>query len=149
MTCARSRFASEARLEVRASVAPQIWSFASGNQGLPGRKIVLKGVMNVREEHLAMVGRGYEAFGNGDFDTLRELNDDDTVWRTPGLGPFKGEYKGADGVIQYLTQLFELSEGTIKVEVEHMYADEDRVVVLDHITASRHGKDIDFQKAMT
>lgn len=101
-----------------------------------------------REEHLAMVGRGYGAFTKGDFDTLRELNDDDTVWRTPGLGPFKTEYKGAEGVIEYLTQLFELSEGTIKVEAEHMLADDDRVVVLDHITASRHGKNIDFHDVL-
>lgn len=105
-------------------------------------------VVRVREEHLALVGRGFEAFVKGDFDTLRSLNDDKTVWRTPGIGPFKAEYKGTDEIIGYFTQLFELSDGTIKVEAEHMFGDEDRVVVLDHVTASRHGKDIDFHDVL-
>jgi ketosteroid isomerase-like protein len=102
----------------------------------------------MREENLARVGRGFKAFQEGDMGTIRELNDENTVWRTPGIGPFKAEYKGAEGVIEYLTQLFDLSGGTIKVEAEQMYGDDDHVVVLDHITASRNGKDIDFRDVL-
>lgn len=38
------------------------------------------GVRGIRDEHLARVGRGFQAFQQGDLDTLRQLNDDETVW---------------------------------------------------------------------
>lgn len=51
-------------------------------------------------------------------------------------------------MIEYLTQLFDLSGGTIRVEAEQMYADKDHVIVLDHVTASRNGRDIDFHDVL-
>ncbi len=98
--------------------------------------------------HERLVRTAYEAFGKGDLDTLRTLNAEDSVWHTSGIGPFNTEYKGVDGVMAYFTQLFELTEGTIKVEPQHMYGDDERVVVLQHVTASRHGKHIDFHDVL-
>ena len=86
--------------------------------------------------HERLVRTAYEAFAKGDLDTLRTLNAEDSVWHTPGISPFNTEYKSVDGVMAYFTQLFELTEGTIKVEPEHMYGDDERVVVLEHVTAS-------------
>jgi ketosteroid isomerase-like protein len=98
--------------------------------------------------HERLVRTAYEAFAKGDLDTLRTLNSEDSVWHTPGISPFNTEYKSVDGVMAYFTQLFELTEGTIKVEPEHMYGDDERVVVLEHVTASRHGKHIDFHDVL-
>lgn len=98
----------------------------------------------MREANLTLVRSAYEAFGKGDFDTLRTLLADDVVWHTPGVHPFEVDYKGVEGILAYFTKLFELTDGTIKVEPEHMYADDERVVVLERVTGSRHGHHIDF-----
>ncbi len=98
----------------------------------------------MREENLTLVRSAYEAFGKGDFVTLRTLLADDVVWHTPGIYPFQVDYKGPDGVIEYFTELFALTDGTIRVEPEQMFADEDRVVVLERVTGTRGGHHIDF-----
>ncbi len=92
------------------------------------------------DENLALIKRGYEAFARGDLDFIREMSTPDCVWHTPGYGPFKPDYKGPDGVIEYFTSLFELSDGTFRSEPEAFFADGERVVVLDHLTGSRKGK---------
>ncbi len=94
----------------------------------------------MRDENLALIKRGYEAFAKGDLDFIREMSAPDCVWHTPGYGPFKLDYKNPEGVIEYLTSLFELSDGTFKSEPEAFFADDDRVVVLDHVTGTRKGK---------
>lgn len=95
------------------------------------------------EEKLALIKKGYEAFGKGDFDFIRTMVSPDVVWRTPGYGMLELEYKGADGVIKYFSGLYELTEGTFKSESVAMFFDGDRVVSLDHITGSRKGIDLD------
>jgi ketosteroid isomerase-like protein len=101
--------------------------------------------MKTSEQNLALVRTAYDAFAKGDVDTLRAMYTDDTVWHTPGNSPFNSEYKGADGVLGYFTQLFELSGGSFKVEPEQMYGDDERVVVLERVTGSRHGRHVDFR----
>ncbi len=97
----------------------------------------------MREENLALVKTGFEAFGKGDLDYVRGMIADDGVWRTPAYEPFLPEYKGPDGVIKYFTALAELSGGTFKIEPTAFYADDERVVVLDHVTGSRLDKMLD------
>lgn len=92
------------------------------------------------EHNLELVRSAYDAFSRGDLATVRAMYTDATVWRTPGFGPFDAEYKGADEVIRYLTELFERSEGTFKVVPEFMYGDDERVVVLERYTMSRLGR---------
>ena len=94
----------------------------------------------MRDENLALIKRGYEAFAKGDLDFVREMSAPDCVWHTPGYGPFKPDYKSPQGVVEYLTSLFELSDGTFKSEPAAFFADDDRVVVLDHVTGTRKGK---------
>jgi uncharacterized protein len=98
----------------------------------------------MREENLALIKRGYEAFGKGDFDTIREMmSGPDAVWRTPGYAPFNAEYKGFEGVIQYFTTLSKLSDGTFKSEPETFFADGDQVVCVTHSTGTRDRKMLD------
>ncbi len=93
----------------------------------------------MREENLALIKKGYEAFAKGDLEFIRSLTAPEGVWRTPGYGQLDQEYKGPEGVIRYLTSLAALTEGTFKSESEAMFADDERVVSLDHITGMRKG----------
>lgn len=97
----------------------------------------------MRDENLALMRRGYEAFATGDVDTLRAIAQEDQVWVTAGTGGFQPEYRGVDAVIGYLGQLMERTGGTFRDEPESFLADDDRVMVLEHVTASRDGRTLD------
>ncbi len=96
------------------------------------------------EENVQLAKRGYELFGKGDLDSMKsEILSPDVIWRTEGVGPFESEYKGIDALIGYFSRLFELSGGTFKAEVLHIYADDDRAVAIQHVSGSRVGKLLD------
>lgn len=102
--------------------------------------------MMMREENLTLAKRGYELFANGDFDTLRrEVFSPDIVWRTAAHGAFEAEYKGVDAVLGYFTKLFELSSGTFRTEPVHILADDDRSVVIQHVSGTRDGKRLETE----
>src|SRR5680860_1767948 len=58
-------------------------------------------------------------------------------------GVLEHEYEGPDGVIKYLTSLFAMTDGTFKSESEALFAADDRVVSLDHVTGTRMGNVLD------
>ena len=98
----------------------------------------------MREANVALLKRGYQAFDDADLETIRKMGAKGEVWHTLGFGPFRPEYTGPDDVTAYLTELMISSDGTFKSEPETFAADdEDHVVVLEHITATRKGRKLD------
>lgn len=97
----------------------------------------------MREENLALLEQGYEAFGKGELDRVREMWTADAVWHTPQHGRLRAEYRGPDEIVEYLATMAALSGGSFKSEPEEFFADGDRVVSLDHVTGSRNGKVLD------
>ena len=93
----------------------------------------------MREANVALLKRGYQAFGKADLDAIREMGAKDEVWHTPGYGPFKPEYKGPDGVTAYLTELMTSSDGTFRTDPEAFAGDDgNHVLVLS--TSPRSGR---------
>jgi ketosteroid isomerase-like protein len=87
--------------------------------------------------------KGYEAFSRGDMDTLRnELFTADIVWHQGGKNQTSGDFRGPDQVIGLFGKLFQLTDGTFRVEVHDMLASDDHVVVLAKVSAQRAGKTI-------
>jgi ketosteroid isomerase-like protein len=68
-------------------------------------------------DNIANTRRGFEAFGSGDLDALRELLDPDIVWHVPGRSSLSGDYRGIDATLGYFLALFERSGGTFKAEL--------------------------------
>lgn len=99
----------------------------------------------MKEKNLATIRAAYDAFAKGDLEAIRAIATPDGAWRTPGQGLLLPEYKGADGVIEYLTELFTLSEGTIKAELVDAFATDDYVLVVQRTTADRHGAHLDME----
>jgi len=87
-----------------------------------------------------LLRRGYDAFSRGDMATLRELIASDAVWHQPGTSPLAGHYEGIDAILEYFMDLFQRSEGTFKVELHDVLADDEHGVALQHATAQRSGK---------
>jgi len=85
--------------------------------------------------------KGYAAFSRGDMEMLRnELFTPDIVWHQGGKNQTSGDFRGADAVIGLFGKLFQLTDGTFKVEVHDLLASEEHVVVLARVDARRGGK---------
>jgi ketosteroid isomerase-like protein len=98
----------------------------------------------MREDNIALLRRGYEAFASGDLDTIQAMGAADEVWHTPGIGPFRSEYRGVDSVVDYLATLMTATDGTFRSDPEAFTADDDsHVAVVEHITAERMGRKLD------
>ena len=90
--------------------------------------------------------RGYNAFVEGDLDTLNEVFSPQATWHQPDTGVIAGDYTGRDRVFQFFAKLSELTGGSYKVEPVDILADDDRAVAIQHSTAVRDGKHLDTQQ---
>jgi uncharacterized protein len=91
-------------------------------------------------DNAALVRRAYEAFGRGDVPTVLEVLDADITWHVPGRSPLSGDYKGHSGVLDFFGRCQALSEGTLRVDIDELLADGDRVVALTTVSAERYGQ---------
>ena len=94
------------------------------------------------------VRRGYAAFIAGDMELLGSLYTPDVVHRQPGHNQTSGEYKGVDDVIAFYGRLFELSGGTLQLELKSLKTSGDKVVSVHGITAQRDGKSLDADESI-
>jgi uncharacterized protein len=86
------------------------------------------------------VRRGYQAFSEGDMETLGSLYTDDVVQTQSGNNPLSGEYQGRDDVLGLYGKMFELSGGTFKAELKSVKTEGDKVVSVHHAQGERGGK---------
>jgi ketosteroid isomerase-like protein len=96
-----------------------------------------------------VVRDGYAAFTSGDMDTLKTMFTSDFVHHVAGSSQLAGDHKGPDGAIALYGRLFELSGGTLKVELEGLKSDGDKVEATHRATAAREGKSLDQPEVMT
>jgi uncharacterized protein len=91
--------------------------------------------------NLELLRRGYAAYGSGDMDTINELFADDVVWHIGGRSPLAGDYKGKEQVFGFFAKLLEMSEGTSKIEVHDLLANDDHGVAVVTESATRGGRE--------
>jgi ketosteroid isomerase-like protein len=84
--------------------------------------------------------KGYDAFGRGDIETVMGLFTDDIQWHVPGDSQISGEYSGKEGVGTFFGKLMELSDGTFRVDVHDVLANDEHGVGLVVLRAERNGK---------
>jgi uncharacterized protein len=86
------------------------------------------------------VGRmrlAYEAFAKGELETLRRLWTDDIRWHETGHSELAGTYEGPNAVFAFFGRLFDLTEGTLKVEPRAYLADDNYGAAPVTLTAHR------------
>lgn len=78
--------------------------------------------------------RAYDAFNNGDIDTVSEVFEDDIRWEGPNTQgvPMSGVHEGRDACLQALGQIGEDFEN-FHVSPDEMVEQGDTIVVLSHI----------------
>ncbi|MEU9705537.1 nuclear transport factor 2 family protein [Streptomyces sp. NPDC047981] len=70
-----------------------------------------------------LVHRGYEAFSQGDMETLRSMMTSDCTHHSPGSSQMSGHFKGQDNILEHFGRLMELTGGTFRVELEGVFPD--------------------------
>lgn len=89
-----------------------------------------------------LLRRGYQAFETGDIDALTADWADDVEWISRGPNPLAGTYRGKDQVLGMLGKIAEISDGTFRLEVRKIMADDDCVTVLVDSEATIGGETI-------
>src|SRR5262249_9128205 len=100
---------------------------------------VSKGGRLMPYDNAQIIRGGYEAFAQGDVPAVLGMLSQKITCHVPGRSPLSGDYKGHDEVVGFLSKSMELSGGTMKVEVDEILVDGDRVVVLSTVSAQRNG----------
>jgi uncharacterized protein len=97
--------------------------------------------------NVARIRDGYAAFATGDFAVLTDLFAEDVVWHVDGRSQLAGEYRGRDAVFAFFGKLMEVTEGTFRVDVHAVLADDEHGVALTFVSASRDGRSLTDQAA--
>jgi uncharacterized protein len=92
--------------------------------------------------NVARIRDGYAAFAKGDFAVLNELFAEDLLWHEPGRNHLAGDYRGREAVYEYFGKLMQATQGSFHVDLEAVFADDERGVALVVSTASRDGRSI-------
>ena len=93
------------------------------------------------ESNAAALRKGYDAFSRGDMDALRsDLFSPDIVWHQGGRNQTSGDYRGVDAVLGLFGKLFQLTDGSFRVELHDVLASDEHVVALAKTTGQRAGK---------
>jgi ketosteroid isomerase-like protein len=94
------------------------------------------------------IRRGYQAFGEGDMETLRSIYTPDVVQSQPGANQLSGEHAGVDNVLGLYGKLFELSGGTFVVTLKSVTTEGDKVVAVHNAEGEREGKTLDTDQTI-
>lgn len=84
----------------------------------------------------------YDAFDNADLETIQNALADDVTLELAGRSALAGTYKGKDEVLGLLGEFISRSEGTFKIAVHDVIANDEHVVVLNQVTAQRGDKSL-------
>ena len=84
-----------------------------------------------------------EEFGRGDLAAVATHFAQDAIWELPGRGTLAGEYKGPEQIVGFLARSFELSGGTLSLEVLDVLASERGAAHVQRVTAEHNGARLD------
>ncbi|MCW2575954.1 MAG: uncharacterized protein JWR28_833 [Modestobacter sp.] len=87
--------------------------------------------------HVTLLRGAYEAFGKGDLAALDDVFAEDIRWHEPGRNQLSGTYEGRTAVYEMFGRLMEITEGSFRIEVRAVLADDDHGTAVVNITARR------------
>jgi ketosteroid isomerase-like protein len=87
--------------------------------------------------HVTLLRGAYEAFGKGDIAALDDVFAEDIRWHEPGRNQLSGTYEGRTAVYEMFGRLMEITEGSFRMEVRTVLADDDHAVSVVDSSARR------------
>ena len=91
------------------------------------------------EANQALILSAYDAFSGGNIQNVFALFAEDILWHVPGRGPLSGNYRGHAEVLGFFQHFMALSDGTFRIQIDNVLAQDDQVVVLCTQSAQRGG----------
>ena len=97
--------------------------------------------------NVARIRDGYTAFAKGDFTVLSDLFTEDLVWHDAGRNQLSGVYRGRQAVFGFFGKLMEVTQGSFRIDLHSVLADDEHGVALVVVTASRGDRSIEINEA--
>jgi uncharacterized protein len=85
--------------------------------------------------HVSLIRGAYESFGKGDIAALDDVFAEDIRWHEPGRNQLAGDYEGRATVYELFGRLMSLTEGSFRIELRAVLADDDHAVAVGDISA--------------
>jgi hypothetical protein len=87
--------------------------------------------------HVTLIRGAYEAFAKGDLDALDDVFAEDIRWHEPGRNQLSGTYDGRTAVYELFGRLMEVTEGSFRIELRALVADDHHAMAMVDISAHR------------
>jgi ketosteroid isomerase-like protein len=92
----------------------------------------------------ATLARGLvAAFTRGDLATVAEYFAPDAVWELPGTSPVTGTYTGPEQIVGFLAKAYEMSGGTLALDVIDVLGSDWGAVQVQRVTAAAGDRGLD------
>ncbi len=91
----------------------------------------------------AVIRRGAEALGRGDFNEFFAGLADDVVVHVPGRNSFADEHKGKDALAQVFQGQSQRLDGPLEIQVHDALGNDDHAVALNTVRLSRGGRTVE------
>jgi ketosteroid isomerase-like protein len=92
---------------------------------------------------------GHIRYGDLSLERLRLGIADDVVWYTPGNHPLSGRIEGIQGVFEWLKKSAEVTDGTFRVEMQRILADDEWAAVISTYRGERKGMILEMPGVQT
>lgn len=89
-----------------------------------------------------------DAFTRGDLATVATYFADDAVWDLPGRSAVAGSYEGPEEIVGFLAKSYELSGGTLTLELIDILGSDWGAVQVQHVRATHAGRALDCVEAL-
>ena len=83
------------------------------------------------------------AFTRGDLGTVATYFAPDAEWDLPGTGPLAGTYRGPEQIVGFLAKAYELSGGTLALNLHTILGNDWGAVQVQQVTAKHNGRELD------
>jgi uncharacterized protein len=95
------------------------------------------------------VREGFASFSGSDPKVLLSLFARDAVWHVPGTTSMSGDYRGLEAIVPFLRRTAELTNGTYRVDLLWVVADDDHAVAVYRARGERErGRSLDIEQAL-
>jgi ketosteroid isomerase-like protein len=84
-----------------------------------------------------LVRAGYAAFRQGDMAAFNTLFVPDIIWHVPGRNPLSGDKHGIADTLSYFGQLMALTDGSFRIDLRDVLANESIATGIHHESATR------------
>jgi uncharacterized protein len=102
-------------------------------------------VQSIETENLQLIKALLTGFATRDWPAIRDTLAQNVVFHFPGGNSFSGDYKGREQSLEMLARVTEWTEGSMRVKLHDVLANEQHGVVMYTVSAKHEDKAISYR----